>query len=73
MSGLKEHQFNKFLAVVQCVSNSPSKIRGGKGALMLHDNAYCGVSYSSGASRHLPYLRGGVDNQHFIFIEFTLK
>jgi hypothetical protein len=42
-------------------------------------DAYCGVSYSSGAlpllrpNGHLPPGGGGVNNQHFIFAELTLK
>ena len=36
-------------------SNSPSKIRGGWGALMLlEDSAYGSTPHSSGAPRHLP-------------------
>ena len=67
--------------VDQGVSNSPSWIRGGAagggaagaaGALILSKIYFEDKSYSSGASRHLPYFRGGVDRQHFIFIELTL-
>ena len=57
--------------VDQGVSYSPSWIRGGAagaaGALILSKIYFEDKSYSSGASRHLPYLRGGVDRQHFIF------
>ena len=49
----------KLLSVYLCVDNSPSKIRGGRGALMLPEVLVGNLSYSSGASRHLPYLRGG--------------
>ena len=64
------------LFVNQGLSHSPSWIRGGAagaaGALILSKIYFEEKSYSSGASRHLPYLRGGVDRQHFIFIELTL-
>ena len=33
---------------------------------------YLSASYSSGAPRHLPYLRVGAEYQHFIFVELTL-
>ena len=33
---------------------------------------YLSASYSSGAPRHLPYLRGGAEYQHFIFVELML-
>ena len=56
----------------QHISNSPSKIRGGRGALNYRMICYLSASYSSGAPRHLPYLRGGAEYQHFIFIELTL-
>ena len=55
----------ELLFVNQCVGNSPSKIRGGWGALMLRKallegvdaprvKCFEGESYSSGATRHLP-------------------
>ena len=51
--------------VNQNVSNSPSYLRGGAagaaGALILSNILFEDKSYSSGALRHLPYLRGGVD------------
>ena len=63
--------------VDQGVSYSPSWIRGGAagaaGALILSKIYFEDKSYSSGASRHLPYLRGGVVRQHFICIDHTLN
>ncbi len=52
----------------EVISNSPSKIRGGKGALILHKAYNQEASYSSVASRHLPYLRGGVKNRQLKYV-----
>ena len=55
------------------INNTPSKIRGGKGALMPQEDMLRGKIILLRPDGHLPYLRGGVDNQHYIFIKLTLN
>ena len=47
--------------------------RAGKGALMLQDGLLTTVVILLRPNGHLPYLRGGVDYQHLIFVELTLS
>ena len=49
----------KLLIVNQHVSNSPSKIRGGQGALMSQEEVIRGYIILLRPNGHLPYLRGG--------------
>ena len=64
----------KLFFVNQCVSNSPFKIRGGRGALTLQTNKPSRYCRSKNRRPPAPsYPRGGVENQHFIFVEFALK
>ena len=62
----------KLLIVNQHVSNSPSKIRGGQGALMSQEEVIRGYIILLRPNGHLPYLRGGVEYQQLIFVELTL-
>ena len=63
----------KLFFVNQCVSNSPSKIRGGQGALMLQTNKPSRDCRSKINAPQAPsYPRGGAENQLFIFVELTL-
>ena len=46
----------KLLSVILRVSNSPSKIRGGEGALKTKDSLFAEISYSSALTGTSPIL-----------------
>ena len=61
------------LIINQRISDSPSKIRGGQGALISQEEVIRGQIILLRPNGHLPYLRGGVEYQQLILIELTLS